>query len=352
MKKHHFIITLLIILSFSMIGQENLHQKQTNTQLYTKKIQTYISNGRNYLISSPDSSYKYFLKAVYLINKIKVAFFKEMIPNELLNLQRVYNGYLMLSGLYEKQGNKNQAYYYYKLYSDLKDSVNGLLIKHSVVQINKKYQIDKKRNENIILKKENELKSLEISRKNFTLVIIVILITVVLIFLITISILLKIKSMACKNMDLQNKKILSIEAEYNRKFQNDNLMQNTIHLNSDSTFNELAIRFEKLMNEDKPYLWSDVTLDEFCKILKTNRTYLSKMINEKYKMTFFELICEYRIKEAEQMLKDPSCTYMSVESIGTLSGFKSNSNFHRNFKKHFSTTPNNYREKFLSAGNI
>lgn len=344
MRKHHYIFFLLLIINYSVIGQIKPYQKQTNTKLYAQKLQMYMSYGRNYLLNSPDSSYNYFLKAAYLINKIKMAYSQEMIPKEILNLQRVYNSYLMLSGLFEKQGNKNQAYHYYKLYSDLKDSVNGLMIKHSVVQINNKYQIDKKRNENIILKKENELKSLAISRKNFTLVIIVILITVVLIFLVTISILLKIKSMACRNLDLQNKKILSIEAEYNRKFVIDDQQQNTDKINTDSIFNELATHFEKLMNEDKPFLWSDVTLDEFCKILKTNRTYLSKMINEKYKISFPELICEYRIREAEQMLKDPSYIYMSVESIGTLSGFKSNSNFHRNFKKYFGVTPSYYRE--------
>lgn len=45
-------------------------------------------------------------------------------------------------------------------------------------------------------------------------------------------------------------------------------------ISADDRQTELALRLEKIMAEEKPYLWSDVSVDEFCKKLNTSRSYL------------------------------------------------------------------------------
>lgn len=107
---------------------------------------------------------------------------------------------------------------------------------------------------------------------------------------------------------------------------------------------ELALRLEKFMAEEKPYLWSDVNLDEFCKKLNTNRSYLSKLIKNKYQVGFYDLLFEYRVRAAIEFLNSPQSNHLTVEAIGEMAGFKSNSNFHKRFKKVVGMTPHQFRE--------
>jgi len=108
---------------------------------------------------------------------------------------------------------------------------------------------------------------------------------------------------------------------------------------------ELALRLEKFMADEKPYLWGDVGLEEFCKKLSTNRTYLSKLINEKYQMSFYDLLFVYRVRTAMECLTNPEFKHLSVEGIGEMAGFKSNSNFYKRFKNTVGMTPHQFREK-------
>ncbi len=99
------------------------------------------------------------------------------------------------------------------------------------------------------------------------------------------------------------------------------------------------------MIEEKPYLWSDVSLEIFCKKLNTNRTYLSKLINDHYQMGFYDLLFEYRIRTAVEFLNNTQLNHISVEGIGEMAGFKSNSNFYKRFKKSIGMTPMQFREQ-------
>lgn len=125
-----------------------------------------------------------------------------------------------------------------------------------------------------------------------------------------------------------------------------NLSENDImqKINADDRQTELALRLEKFMAEEKPYLWSDVSLQEFCKKLNTNRTYLSNHINDKYQMGFYELLFEYRLRAAIEFLNNPQSNHLTVEAIGEMAGFKSNSNFHKRFKNAVGMTPHQFRE--------
>lgn len=107
---------------------------------------------------------------------------------------------------------------------------------------------------------------------------------------------------------------------------------------------ELALRLEKFMAEEKPYLWSDVSLEEFCKKLNTNRSYLSKLIKDKYHLGFYDLLFEYRVRAAIEFLNSPQSSHLSVEAIGEMAGFKSNSNFYKRFKNVVGLTPHQFRE--------
>ncbi len=162
-------------------------------------------------------------------------------------------------------------------------------------------------------------------------------------------VLFRFKNRAYKKLVEQNLKSMKLEKQVQQSLINLSENDIRIKIDPDDRNSELALRFEKFLAEEKPYLWSEVSLDEFCKKLNTNRTYLSKLINDKYSMGFYDLLFEYRIRTAMEYLNDPKFKHISVEGIGEMTGFKSNSNFYKRFKSVVGMTPNQFRELALKS---
>jgi len=103
-----------------------------------------------------------------------------------------------------------------------------------------------------------------------------------------------------------------------------------------------------LMIEQKPYLKSNLMLEDLSIMLNIHRNILSKVINDHFHMNFFNLINKYRIEESALMLKNKEYNHLSIEGIALTVGFNSKSVFNPAFKKHFGQTPSEYRQKNLS----
>ncbi len=88
---------------------------------------------------------------------------------------------------------------------------------------------------------------------------------------------------------------------------------------------------ETLMNEDKVYRKSDLSLEKAATMLNTNRTYLSQVVNENAG-SFASYVNRYRLQEAIEILSDPKNTE-SLKCIGISVGFSSPSNFYTLFRQ-------------------
>lgn len=98
------------------------------------------------------------------------------------------------------------------------------------------------------------------------------------------------------------------------------------------------------MANKKPYLNPDFKLMDVTEVLPLNRTYLSRVFNEGFGNTFYEVVRNYRIQEAERMLL--SRKDIPVGQVGELCGFSSPSVFNRVFvQSHEGLTPNGYRKR-------
>ena len=86
----------------------------------------------------------------------------------------------------------------------------------------------------------------------------------------------------------------------------------------------------------------DVTLDTLSEEFHLSSPYLSKYIKEKSGMTFQEVVREYRMKKAKNLLKETTHT---VESIAAEVGYENAEHFNRTFKKCFDITPMQYRKQ-------
>lgn len=105
---------------------------------------------------------------------------------------------------------------------------------------------------------------------------------------------------------------------------------------------ESTVRLIAFMEQNKPYLDEDLTLQKLAAQVHMPEKELSILINQQIGKHFFDFINEYRIREAKILLKDqPNLT---VLEILYQIGFNSKSSFYTAFKKETGVTPSYYRK--------
>lgn len=97
------------------------------------------------------------------------------------------------------------------------------------------------------------------------------------------------------------------------------------------------------MSEKKPYLDNELRLRTLAEKLKISENYLSQVINEKEKLSFFDFINKYRVDEAKRLIG--SSDNISLKEIGYQSGFNNRTSFTNAFKKFGGITPTKYLKR-------
>lgn len=108
-------------------------------------------------------------------------------------------------------------------------------------------------------------------------------------------------------------------------------------VNEETDDNSLSARFEHLIFKEKLYLSSGLTIVDVAERLGTNKTYVSRIVNSNYGMSFPDFINSLRIDYAEQyILHNVSA---KQKDIAEACGFPSASAFNNTFKKITGLTP-------------
>ncbi len=100
----------------------------------------------------------------------------------------------------------------------------------------------------------------------------------------------------------------------------------------------------RLFEDEEIYTNCDLKIVDISEMLLTNRTYISKLINEEFNMNFNEFVNNYRIEAAKRYLTSPEFAMYKMEIIAEKSGFNSFSSFSRVFKNFTGTTPGKFRK--------
>lgn len=111
-------------------------------------------------------------------------------------------------------------------------------------------------------------------------------------------------------------------------------------------FQELGGRIQQLLQDESIYVNTDLTVSSMATRLKVPAYMVSRAVNQYFNKSFSELIVEYRIRKAEQLLAADSQKSLTIEAIAFESGFNTLSAFYKAFKKINNTTPSQYRENF------
>ena len=130
-----------------------------------------------------------------------------------------------------------------------------------------------------------------------------------------------------------------------QSYQGDILKDSSVnHKHStDVTMHKLYEELLFLLNEKEVYRNTNLRITDISEKLKTNRSYVSSIVNNEFKSTFSDLINHYRVEYAKKLLIDEKAYIL--EYISEESGFASVNSFLRAFKKETGTTPGNYKRE-------
>jgi AraC-like DNA-binding protein len=106
---------------------------------------------------------------------------------------------------------------------------------------------------------------------------------------------------------------------------------------------EIKTKLLLLIETEKPYLDSELTLNKLAEMISVSSHNLSEVINSKLGKTYYDFINEYRVDEFKKKLEDASNQNFNLISIAFDSGFNSKTSFNTVFKKITGQTPSEYR---------
>lgn len=133
-----------------------------------------------------------------------------------------------------------------------------------------------------------------------------------------------------------------LDAEYNF-LSVSNSMNSDENTDINASATQLRDELVALFESSNIFTKSDLKITDVASLLNTNRTYISQVINKNFSCSFNVFVNRYRLKKAAQMLSDPRCDYLTIESIALESGFGSMHSFIRVFKDEYKLTPGKFR---------
>lgn len=114
---------------------------------------------------------------------------------------------------------------------------------------------------------------------------------------------------------------------------------------SEETAKAYLSELVSLMEEEKPYQDSDLTLAQLGAKLGITPHNLSQVFNSQLGQNFFDFINKYRIDAVKEAFADPAKRNLKILAIAFDAGFNSKTAFNTIFKKITGKTPSQYRQE-------
>lgn len=115
---------------------------------------------------------------------------------------------------------------------------------------------------------------------------------------------------------------------------------------------ELSEQIEALMEKDKLFQETELTLQQLAQKLGVPSYQVSQTLNDGMKKNFYDLVNSYRVEEAKRLLIDPGNLNYTILSVGFEAGFNSKTTFNTVFKKFTGLTPTEFRDQKRIAAAI
>ncbi len=107
---------------------------------------------------------------------------------------------------------------------------------------------------------------------------------------------------------------------------------------------ELSNRLVRLMEDQKPFTNSELSLRNLADMLEISPHNLTEVINKYSNKNFYDFVNAYRVEEVKARIRNQENNNYTLLAIGLESGFNSKSSFNSVFKKHTGQTPSQYKK--------
>lgn len=255
--------------------------------------------------------------------------------------------YETISQCYEKLNQFDNALQYYKVFRYENDSVFNKDKERDLSELRFKY--DTERQENQIKQGRIEVVQKEKRIQQQTFILIIIVIVLLLLYYLYrrknrlyISIVKQNQEAIKRENDMQ-RHIEDLEQRCKAEVNSEKYAASSL---SEEKSDELFRVLERTMREKKIYKDNMLTKEKVADLLGTNRTYLSRIINEQSNLSFTHYINSFRIEEAVRLLSDPD-NDTPLKAISAELGFNSISTFYSLFQSSIGMTPSQYRRKVI-----
>jgi AraC-like DNA-binding protein len=111
----------------------------------------------------------------------------------------------------------------------------------------------------------------------------------------------------------------------------------------------LKQKLDSLMQNERVFLDSNLTLRDVSETLQTSTNNISWLLNNVYKTTFYDFINGYRVEEFIEKIKNNEHLTHTILALSMDVGFNSKSTFNKAFKITMNETPSNYIKKHRAA---
>ncbi len=116
----------------------------------------------------------------------------------------------------------------------------------------------------------------------------------------------------------------------------------------DEQADEYLTKLLQYMDEEKPFLDGDMTINDLSRRTGIPRHYITEVLNEKHNRNFFTFVNEYRVREVISRISDPKYQHYTILAIAFDAGFNSKSTFNTFFKSYTGKTPSAYRNEIIN----
>ncbi len=307
-------------------------------------------------VGNPDS-------ALYYLDKARIIGHGDDLGDHLVDI------YLLMADSHTAMGQPNKAKEYMLLHYALKDSISSMSDFSSIKRLDLNYEIGNYENKIMQVNKEKEQSQRYLLIFSITTIVFIGLF----IFMIVQNKRLRAsnKSLFDKNVEILKasdaEKALYMEAknskidiQHNEKPSPDNEEASSLseaNCDEDREASDSASRLtipeseqirikqaiEEFFYSSEEWMQSDFSLSRLCEIAGSNKLYVSQVINDVMGTNFHSLLNHHRINEARRRLLDvKNYGGMTIEAIAESLGYKSRSNFSKNFKKYTGLNPKEY----------
>lgn len=254
---------------------------------------------------------------------------------------KTYLLYHQLASFYEKSGHYRQALDCYKLYHEESDSLFNMEEERAVNDLKMKYERERYENE----LSKHKIEELQWKHKFIaTLLFAAFVLTFIVCW--------------CVHYNRKNKQYVQMLKRFQEQLEKDKAYQRTLEEPErqlkpkrcddgniqDEKMRDLFERLQHLMQEQQVYRNPDISRESVARLLQTNRTYLTDVIQRYTGLSFVHYVNSYRIEEAASILSDPNDN-TPIKAIVSALGFSSLSTFYRMFQTIKGTSPSQYRKQ-------